>query len=203
MSLYDVLGVSSTATQDEIKKAYRKLAKEHHPDMGGGDQEDFVKVRKAYETLGSVSKRSKYDATGQQGNFIDYKVMAMTEFAQLFMAVLSDPNYDGSNPVLIMRRALSGRVGHLESQRADFQKGRKFLRKLSKSLVCSGNTDILGSIIRERRVGIVRGYFSIRDNIKIGKGIQDMVSEYEYTGVDPVRTVYVSTSPMSTSYRRG
>lgn len=59
-SFYDILGVTDTATQDEIKKAYRKLAIEHHPDKGG-DENKFKKISEAYDTLGDEIKRSQYD----------------------------------------------------------------------------------------------------------------------------------------------
>lgn len=62
--LYDILGVSKTATQDEIKKAYRKLAHKHHPDKKGGDEEAFKKVSNAYETLSDPKKRAQYDQFG-------------------------------------------------------------------------------------------------------------------------------------------
>jgi molecular chaperone DnaJ len=60
-SYYDILGVSETATQDEIKKAYRKKAVEHHPDKGG-DEQVFKKISEAYDTIGDESKRRQYDA---------------------------------------------------------------------------------------------------------------------------------------------
>jgi len=60
---YEILGVSEDASQEEIKKAYRKLAHEHHPDKGG-DEEKFKKINKAYQVLSDEEKRSKYDRFG-------------------------------------------------------------------------------------------------------------------------------------------
>jgi molecular chaperone DnaJ len=57
---YSVLGVEKTATDDEIKRAYRKLALQHHPDKGG-DGELFKTINEAYQTLGNKEKRTKYD----------------------------------------------------------------------------------------------------------------------------------------------
>jgi len=61
---YSVLGVSKSATQDEIKKAYRKLAMQYHPDKNQGDkkaEEKFKELGAAYEVLGDVKKRKEYD----------------------------------------------------------------------------------------------------------------------------------------------
>ena len=57
---YTILGVPEDATQDDIKKAYRKLAKENHPDKGG-DEEVFKNISIAYDTIGSDENRKKYD----------------------------------------------------------------------------------------------------------------------------------------------
>jgi molecular chaperone DnaJ len=68
-TLYDTLGVSKSATQDEIKKAYRKLAREHHPDRNPGDaaaEETFKEVQHAYDVLGDAEKRKQYDRFGSQ-----------------------------------------------------------------------------------------------------------------------------------------
>src|SRR5947209_6661961 len=64
---YSTLGVAKTATEKEIKQAYRKLARKHHPDVNPGDktaESKFKEVNEAYEVLGDPEKRKKYDELG-------------------------------------------------------------------------------------------------------------------------------------------
>jgi molecular chaperone DnaJ len=61
---YHILGVPRTATAEEIKKAYRKLAHQHHPDKAGGDEEKFKQINTAYQVLGDEKKRTQYDQFG-------------------------------------------------------------------------------------------------------------------------------------------
>mmetsp|Transcript_36065 Transcript_36065/g.87180 ORF Transcript_36065/g.87180 Transcript_36065/m.87180 type:complete len:392 (-) Transcript_36065:1544-2719(-) len=65
-SYYDVLGVSKASSQQEIKKAYRKLALKNHPDKGG-KEEDFKEISKAYEVLSDEKQKEIYDAYGEEG----------------------------------------------------------------------------------------------------------------------------------------
>lgn len=63
---YQILGVSKNVTQDEIKRAYRKLALQYHPDRGG-DQQKFKEINEAYQILGDKQKRTQYDQFGSAG----------------------------------------------------------------------------------------------------------------------------------------
>lgn len=68
--LYSLLGVAKSATGDEIKKAYRKLAMQYHPDKNKGDkkaEEKFKEINAAYEVLGDAKKRKEYDTFGSAG----------------------------------------------------------------------------------------------------------------------------------------
>lgn len=64
MNPYRTLGVKKNATEEEIKEAYRTLAKQHHPDVEGGNEEKFKQINEAYAFLTDQNKRKSYDETG-------------------------------------------------------------------------------------------------------------------------------------------
>lgn len=64
MDYYKTLGVEKNASEQEIKRAYRKLAQKYHPDTGKGDEKKFKEVTEAYEVLGDKQKRAQYDQFG-------------------------------------------------------------------------------------------------------------------------------------------
>lgn len=64
---YEVLGVGKDASADEIKKAFRRLAVQHHPDKEGGDEAKFKEINEAYEVLKDSQKRQRYDQFGHAG----------------------------------------------------------------------------------------------------------------------------------------
>ena len=69
---YQILEVPETASADEIKKAYRKLSKEHHPDRNPAGEERFKQIAEAYDTLKDPDKRGEYDQSLRGGTFRDH-----------------------------------------------------------------------------------------------------------------------------------
>lgn len=65
MDYYEILGISRSASQEDIKKAYRKLAHKYHPDKQGGDEKKFKEVNEAYQVLSDKEKKSQYDNFGR------------------------------------------------------------------------------------------------------------------------------------------
>jgi molecular chaperone DnaJ len=87
MNPYDVLGVAKSASADEIRKAYRKLARKHHPDVNPGNQEaegKFKEISAAYDVLGDEKKRKAYDEFGEdalRGGFDPDKARAYKQWS--------------------------------------------------------------------------------------------------------------------------
>ena len=102
---YEVLGVSKNASDDEIKKAYRSLARKYHPDVNPGDkaaEEKFKEAAEAYEVLSNAEKRQKYDqfgfnmgpqgfpGGGQDGGFYHAGGMSMDDIFSMFGDIFGD-----------------------------------------------------------------------------------------------------------------
>ena len=89
---YKILGLERDATEEEIKLAYRKLAKKYHPDLNQRDplaKDKFIKLKKVYDTLIDPAKRKFYDEAGNDPRNID--------FSEIFR------NYDFVNIIEILR----------------------------------------------------------------------------------------------------
>ena len=84
-TLYDMLGVPKTASADAIRKAYRKLARRHHPDVNPGDtkaEDAFKKVSSAYEVLSDAKKRAAYDEFGDESLHGGFDAVKAREYAR-------------------------------------------------------------------------------------------------------------------------
>jgi len=93
---YAALGVARTATADEIKRAFRKLASQHHPDKGG-DTKKFQEIQVAYDTLGDTAKRAQYD--NPQPQFAGMPGGAQFNMGDIFAQMFGGhPGFAGQHP---------------------------------------------------------------------------------------------------------
>lgn len=83
-NFYIALGVSETATQDEIQTAFKKLARQYHPDVAPGNTEKFTEVNEAYETLGDIEKRRIYDEERSKALVTDLDTTVETVVSEYF-----------------------------------------------------------------------------------------------------------------------
>lgn len=93
MNYYELLQVEQSATQEKIKKSYRRLAKIHHPDGPSGDESTFKKIAEAYEILSDDQKRRRYDIElqgGFQNPWNEFFQKGGSSFADMFDNVFSE-----------------------------------------------------------------------------------------------------------------
>lgn len=97
-NLYHVLGISSTATGEEIKRAYRRLSKKYHPDANPGDEEAkkrFQEAAEAYRILQDPQKRKEYDQKLQNGR----KQSESINYSDLFRTPAGHGQKTRTNPI--------------------------------------------------------------------------------------------------------
>jgi curved DNA-binding protein CbpA len=114
MNLYEQLKVSQTASPEEIQKAYRRLAKNHHPDAGGTD-EAFKEITRAYEILGDPDKRRDYDTYGDPNDRnLEQEVRA--QVTGLLLQIIDEVDVDRTDVVLIAIRSVGLSIRQMKEQ---------------------------------------------------------------------------------------
>jgi DnaJ-class molecular chaperone len=129
---YDILGVSKDATEAEIKKAYRTLAKEHHPDMGG-DEAKFKEIQNAYEILSDSEKRARYDRGEDVSSPQNTREMQAKAFLYTLFEQCIDKYGITRDPFELMKESVKENIKSLEKEKNNQEKRKtKFERAKQK-----------------------------------------------------------------------
>lgn len=110
MNYYEVLGVNKNSSPDEIKRAYRKLASQHHPDKGG-DTATFQNIQTAYETLSDPNRKAEYDSPPKTQHFNFNFGQGQADLNDIFGQFFS-----GQNPFQNMRQTQARRNRDIKSE---------------------------------------------------------------------------------------
>jgi DnaJ-class molecular chaperone len=193
-NLYVTLGVDKTATQDQIKAAYRKLASQHHPDRGGSTT-SFQGVQKAYEVLSDPERREQYDATGSHEQAPNLDELAANEMSNLILQVvdLVDPSKTNlvdymRNSVLYARAKDEAALAQMEQQSSRRENA---ARRVSKSN--DPHTNLLRDCLLANAAQIRNHIANMKMNLQKYDHLLAKIAEYEYKP-DPAPSRSTSTS---------
>lgn len=128
MDFYEILGLKKDASQEEIKKAYRKKAVEHHPDKGG-DPETFKQAQIAYDNLSDEQKRSDYD----KGKTPDQDP-ALSFLSGLFLSLISNADVDRTDLFKQMTQQIKAKIFSIHTEKKDTERFIKRLKKVRRRI---------------------------------------------------------------------
>jgi curved DNA-binding protein len=173
---YEILGVAKGASEDDIKKAYRRLAKKYHPDKNPGNkeaEEQFKLISEAYAVLSDTSKRKEYDAYGMGGfqqRYSEEDIFKGANFGDLFR----DLGFGGGDIFSMIFGRQTGRSGRQRSQSYDFGDYITREQQAPRDLDLNYELEIpFMDAIRgtEKRISFATHYGTEEVNIKIPQGI--------------------------------
>lgn len=121
MNPYQELGVGKDADDGEIKRAYRKRARNAHPDTGGS-HEEMQRVNAAYKLLANPESRKHYDETGESEQFVDEGAQIANAVATLVLQVIEAVDVAHQDVIDIARNEVKKAIADTKTQRAQHQK---------------------------------------------------------------------------------
>lgn len=174
MNHYEVLGIEKTATPAEIKKAYKRMAKKHHPDRGG-DAQAMVLVNKAYDTLMDPAKREHFNLTGEDKPLTDIDIEARNSILQLFGALLAQGRVNV--PARATRAANTGMI-EIKAELAEHKRKYEELQKRRDEVTCTDPENLWIRLV-DSTLAQARGQIAlIERKLEIANRVVEMLKAY-------------------------
>lgn len=185
--LYQILGLLPNCSFEEIKQQFRTLARIHHPDLGG-DEEEFKKIRFAYEVLNDAASRAEYDKSGTVKKSDDIRNLAKENLVIIFFNLLPQIDPNQHNILEIIRGEIDKSINDMEGNKND---GNTYISKL----------ELVKSKIRKKEdvtdannlfASLIDNQIDTRNNIKkdtdkrieIAKEMKKILEDYSYGFVE-------------------
>lgn len=189
---YDKLGVSPDATQDQIKKAFRKKAKDLHPDKNPGDkkkEEEFKEIAQIYDTLSDPNARRRYDTDGNAMNtetFVRQEALGVV-ISHVLMIILKKGESIFSTEIFkeISQVLKTDGFDHLDKIKAIKKEAKKIDKILSKIVHKHGENSFLHQAITAEKNKMLMSISEHKLKIKILKAAKIIVKEYRFNS-DPL-----------------
>jgi curved DNA-binding protein CbpA len=177
---YEILGIAKDATQEEIKKKYRKLSKEHHPDKGG-DGKLFAEITEAYQVLSDPDKRAAYDRGEYVSNERNPEELARMRLAALFDSAISGTYFEEAKRrdiITDLKAALKKTKKTAERDVKALRDRIKVLGEISKRL--SGKDDLLNQVVDNNKRSVHRAIEGTKAEIEQLKLLIELCDDYKY-----------------------
>lgn len=180
-SPYETLGVPTNATAEEMKQAYRRLAREHHPDKGG-DHDKFVEIQKAYETLSDPEKREHYDRYGKTPEGPTFLDRAHQLMAGMFAEALNVGRYETYdwNPLNTAKQMASNQRREFTTKLTTLRHEAKKNRKAAKAILRKGQDRLLLDLMIARRRDVWKAYRDTQFNRRLTTKVIELLDNYEF-----------------------
>ena len=186
---YDILGVERDADDAAIRAAYRRLAKESHPDSGG-DADAFVLGQKAQDLLLDPLRRKVFDATGYDPELADARdIQGLMLIEKLVNDVVLDEREPGTfDPLEKMRATLNNDIRkarfHMREMEGHGTRVKRHLARLGRG----PGTDVLGYMLRARIEAIAKAVQDTAKQIEASERALEMLGAYSYEMNETVAT---------------
>jgi DnaJ-class molecular chaperone len=184
MNPYHTLGVPATATEQEIRKAHRQMAKKHHPDANGGNQERFIAIQAAYELLIDPDRRAYFDATGSS----DFPSSSMEDARKTFADIVTSLVIKGAPdiPASIRKTLFANSQEHrsaLTKLRSRLERIRESMQRI-KRLDGATHCPVSGSL-RAKESEHIQHIAHAEAALRFNENIESILAEYEFPAAPP------------------
>lgn len=175
-SHYNTLGLHPACSENDIKLAYRKLAKEHHPDREGGDAERMAAINQAYEVLSDPERRAHYDATGQseiQTVIAQARQALISLLSQAFAQI-------NAQPIDTCRSVVKHAVEMQKVERDSAQRRIRQLEKLSGKIHCKAGENLAQGVIDAQLAELRNAVSRMDRQTEISLATLKLLEDYEH-----------------------
>lgn len=188
--LYAILGVAKTASKAAIKKAFRALAKKHHPDAGG-DPARFDEISKAHTILTDDVKRARYDETGDTKEPEDtITPRAINMLIAVFGSIMNEPDVLTRDPLPFMRSAMADMKKDAVSVSEHTRKQMDHLIKVKARFTMKSDAgpDVIGGFIDQNLASLEQKMAVMNDQLVVSDKAISMIDAYTFTPEKEVKS---------------
>lgn len=178
-NIYEYFDIDEKADKETVKKAFRRKAKETHPDTNNNKNDDFQKTKKYYMILADPEKRKKYDETGEIDEKSEKGNLYISLLAELFKNLVQSRDTFNFDMFKAMMDKLDTNIASMEQGIEKAKKSIEKLQKLEKKITPKKN-NIFINVLREGISAYKEGIVSHKKQIKIQKDAYDFIKKGKF-----------------------